>query len=242
MIKSVIRRASKLGLVGGIVLASWLGQPGKLLALPEAEVIQTLATVPVFTIADSQGAPLVASGEGDAKIAGVFLSQKDAQNFINKLKTENPDLGSKVQVVPVSLGEVYQLAEENKKQADGLNFTYVPVQAQVEAAKKFGEQYQGGVPLFVARGGQDQGYLTVQKGEEEFIPFFFEQQQIEQMVARFKQEQPSLASTVKIEVVPLEGIIATLQKSDDALLKKIMLVPSQESIQFLQSLSQSQDK
>lgn len=240
MIKSAIRWSAKLGLIGSIVLTSWFGQPGKVLALPEKDIIQTLSTVPVFTIADAQGAPLVAAGEGDVKVAGIFISQKDANNFVAKLKQENPEIGNKVQVIPISLGEAYQLAVENSKQTDGLNFTYVPMQAQVESAKQIpGAQYQGGVPLFVARGGADSGYLTVQREGQEYIPFFFEQAQINQMVTRFKQEQPSLASTVKIEVVPLEGIIATLQQSDNEILKKIMLVPSEESLQFLQSLSQN---
>jgi hypothetical protein len=239
MIKSAIRWSAKLGLVGSVILTSWFGQPGKVLALPEQDVIQTLSTVPVFTIADSQGAPLVASGEGDVKVAGIFISQQDANNFVARLKQQNPDIGNKVQVIPISLGEAYQLAVENSKQADGLNFTYVPVQAQVESAKQVpGTQYQGGVPLFVARGGQDAGYLTVQREGQEYIPFFFEKQQINQMVERFKQEQPNLASTVKIEVVPLEGVIATLQESDNEILRKIMLVPSEESLKFLQSLSQ----
>jgi hypothetical protein len=60
------------------------------------------------------------------------------------------------------------------------------------------------------------------------------------MVERFKQQKPDLASTVTIEVVPLEGVIATLQQSNDQMLDKILLVPSTESIEFLRSLKPNQ--
>jgi hypothetical protein len=105
-----------------------------------------------------------------------------------------------------------------------------------------GQQYQGGVPLFVARGGKEQGYLTIQQNNEQVIPFFFEQKQIEEMVARFKKDKPDLASTVKIDVVPLENVISTLQQSNDDMLKKIRFVPSEESLSFIRSLMGSQGK
>ncbi|MFM7190549.1 MAG: Tic22 family protein, partial [Microcystaceae cyanobacterium] len=120
---------------------------------------------------------------------------------------------------------------------DALVFAYVPVPTEVEAAKKLaGQQYQGGVPLYIARGGKEQGYLTIQQNNEQVIPFFFEQKQIDEMVARFKKEKPDLASTVKIEVVPLENVLATLQQSNDAALKQIRFVPSDESQAFIRNM------
>jgi hypothetical protein len=47
-----------------------------------------------------------------------------------------------------------------------LNFAFIPVQQQVQSAQALmgqsgqqAQQFQG-TPLFVAKGGQDQGYLT----------------------------------------------------------------------------------
>lgn len=239
MLKSLARWSATLGLVGTAVLASGISKDGIVLALPQDQVLKKLDPVPVFTIADEQGAPLVASGEDESKVAGVFISQTDANNFVNELKVKNEDLANKVQVVPVSLGEVYKLSESSQSQENALNFAYVPQEAAVTSAKTIlqesGQEYQGGVPLFVAKGGEDKGYLTIEKDSQQVIPFFFEKEQLENMVEKFKEQKPDVAASVNIEVVPLEGVIETLEKSDDEMLNKIVLVPSSESLEFLQN-------
>ena len=92
---SLMRWSTTLGLVGSTVLATWLGQTLKVLALPTDDVIKILQGVPVFTISDAQGAPLVAIGEGNKKVTGVFMSQQEAQNFFNQLKKQKPDVAAK---------------------------------------------------------------------------------------------------------------------------------------------------
>jgi hypothetical protein len=240
--KSLARWSTTIGVVGSTILASWLGLVSTVLALPQEQIVKTLQPVPVFTIADEQGAPLVAVGQDNKKITGVFISQQDAQKFFQQLQQQNPELAKKVKVQPVSLGEVFKLAQANENKPDGLNFAYVPTNTQIEAAKTVlgdsGQQYQGGVPLFVAKGGEEQGYLTVQQNNETKIPFFFEKAQLQAMLERFKKEKPDLASTVKIEVVPLESVMATMEESNDEMLTKIVLVPSQESLQFIRSTVQ----
>ena len=238
MIKSSIRWSVTLGVAAATLLGWSAIENLSAIALPEEEVLEKLDPVPVFTIADEQGAPLVASGEDEAKVAGVFISQGDANEFVNQLKTENPELAEKVRVVPVSLGEVYKLAGSAENEENALNFAYVPEEEAVTQAKTIGEQseqpYQGGVPLFVARGGEGKGYLTFERNSQQVIPFFFEKAQLEEMVAKFKEEEPEAAASVDIEVHPLEGVIQTLETGSDEILEKIVLVPSTESIQFLQ--------
>ena len=241
MIKPLIRWSITLGVAGATFL-SWSAIKSPMaLALPEAEVLEKLDPVPVFTIADEQGAPLVASGENEEKVAGVFISQGDAKEFVNQLKTENPELAEKVKVVPVSLGEVYKLAGSAEGQESALNFAYVPEEESVTSAKTIGEEneqpYQGGVPLFVARGGEGKGYLTFERNSQQVIPFFFDKAQLEEMVARFKEQEPEIAANVDIEVHPLEGVIETLETGSDEILEKIVLVPSAESIEFLQNVA-----
>ncbi|RMF28243.1 MAG: hypothetical protein D6756_00515, partial [Cyanobacteria bacterium J083] len=138
MIKSLVRKGTALGLVSATVLGTWLTPNLKAIALPMQDILKKLNPIPVFTVADENGAPLVASSQqSQDKVAGVFISPDDANTFVAKLKTENPELGKKVQVVPVSLGEIYKINQESsqKEGSENLNFTYVPMKDQVDLAK-----------------------------------------------------------------------------------------------------------
>jgi len=238
MMKSLIRWGTTLGLVGTTLVGTVLGGNWQALALSEEEILEQLKSVPVFTVTDNQGAPLVASSGEQGSVAGAFISQQDALAFIEKLKQENADLGNSVRVLPVSLGEIYKLNNTSSSQEDGVNFAYVPVEQQVEQAVEIlkndnpeATQFPG-VPLFFARGVEQEGYLTIQVNGQQLIPFFFEKEQLEARVGN---------TPVEIEVVPLEGVIQAFKDSntaeDDAFLKSIILVPSRESLQFLQGLS-----
>jgi hypothetical protein len=238
--RSLIRWTATIGLVGSTFLSSLLGTYNKALALPEDQIVKTLQFVPVFAIADDQGVPLIALGEKDQKITGVFISQQDAQQFFDRLKKEKPDLAGKVKVQPVSLAQVYKL-QVNQKQQAGLVIDFVPKESEVEFAKKLlterGQQYQGGVPLFVPKAGKDGNFLVVNRNNQDYIPFFFEKSAALQMVEQYKKAKPEEAATVKIDVIPLESVIATLQQSNDEALTKILLYPTQETIDFIRANS-----
>lgn len=245
--KSFVRWSAVLSLVGGALLGPSISGNMAALALPKDQVLQKLRAVPMFTIADAQGAPLVASapganGQKNTPVAGVFVSQQDAQTFLNGLKTKNPDLAKNVKVMPVSLAEVYELSLANKNKPDGLTFAFVPTQQQVASAveilKQSGQKVErfNGVPVFIARGGKAKGYLTVKRGNQQIIPLFLKKEELQNMVQRLKQQQPDLASSVDIQVVNLEGVIQTLTDSNNKELEEIAIVAPQESIEFLRSL------
>ena len=205
----------------------------------EELVLSVLDPVPVYTIADAEGAPLVATEDEGETVAGVFISQEDANQFVVELQSKNPDLADRVRVIPISLGEIYQLSESAAGEESGLNFAYVPEEESVSSATAIGDAnqnpYQGGVPLFVAKGGEDNGYLTIDRNGRQVIPFFFNLEQSEELTTKFAQQQPESADTLTIEVVPLEGVIETLATSNDPLLEQIVLVPTEESLEFLES-------
>lgn len=241
--RALVRWSATLGLVGTTLIGSLLGGNLRALALTEQQVMEKLQSVPVFTVTDGQGSPLVASipnqNNQNAAVAGVFISQRDAEAFVQRLKQENPQLGNQVQVVPVSLAEVYQLDQQSQNQPNGLDFAYIPHQQQVQLAQQLlgqGQEFRG-VPLFVARGGGSGGYLTIQQDGQQFIPFFFNKEQLQNLVDRFKQQQPNQASSVQIQVVPLEGILNTLQTQNNPQLEQILLIPSQESLDFIRQAS-----
>ncbi|MDE5072542.1 MAG: hypothetical protein O4806_12070, partial [Trichodesmium sp. St5_bin8] len=233
--KSLIRLSAVLG----VVVSSLIGPSLKdmsALALPEKEVLQKLTPVPVFTITDQNGSPLVRSirregNEVNSSVAGVFISKSDADAFVNKLKGENPDLAATVKVVPVSLGEVYEKSQSIQENGQRLEFAYVPIRRQVESAKALLEQNGqdfnnfSGVPLFMAKGGPDDGYLTIQRGEKQVIPMFFNKEDLQGMLDRAETQQPDVFSSVEIEVVNLEGVINALKNDDDPFLEKIIFIP-----------------
>ena len=237
--KSLIRWTATLGLVGTTMLTSLLGSYSKALALPEEQIVKTLQSVPVFAIADDQGVPLIAV-EKEQKFTGVFISKQDAQNFFEQLKKENPEVASKVKVQAVSLAQVYKMQTSQTDQ-NRLIIDFVPKESEVESAKKLlserGQQYQGGVPLFVPKAGKESNFLVVNRNNQDFIPFFFEKAAALQMVEQYKKANPAEAATVKIDVIPLESVIATLQQSNYEALTKILLCPSQETIDFIRANS-----
>lgn len=236
---------AKLGIVSSAIVGSAIIGTLSAIALPQDQIVQKLGSVPVFTITDAKGAPLVASNNDNQKqggVAGVFINQKDAEAFVNELKTKNPELAKSVRVVPVSLGEVYKLDQASGNKPNSLDFAYVPAKQQVDAAmvllKQAGQdekKFQG-TPLFVAKAGKEKGYLTVKQADKQVIPFFFNKEELQTMLERFKKQQPNLASTVEIQVVNLEGVIQTMQSRNDNQLDQIMLVPPKESIEFVRSL------
>jgi len=244
--KALARWGKVLGLVSGALISSSLLGARLALALPDAQVEEKLRPVPVFAIADAQGAPLVASpqqGENRPPVAGVFISQQDAQAFLDGLKTKNPQLAQGVTVVPVSLGEVYKMERAGRTQQNRLEFALVPIQVQVNSALALVNQGAqqpvkefNGVPLFYATGGQDNGYLTIQQGNQQVIPLFFKKEDLVTLLDNFKKQQPTLASSVNIRVVNLEGVIQTLQEKNDPQLTQIVLIPPRESLEYVRSL------
>ncbi len=177
-------------------------------------------------------------------VSWVFLNQGDAKDFINKLQQEKPELGQKAQVVVMSLGQVYQMAQQSAEQQNSPVFELVPAQEQVDSAlnllKEDGQQVNEfrGVPLFVARGGSDQNLLAVQRNGQQFIPMFLNREDLQNQLDRMKQQQPNIASNIDVEVLRLERVINELENSDKQDLERLVFVPSRESRDLIRSLQQ----
>ncbi len=249
--KSFFRWSATFGIVSGVLIGSFWTGAARVLALTAEQVAERLRPVPVFTLANEQGAPLVASpseGEDRGPVAGVFISRADAEKFLNDLKTRNPQAAQGVRVVPVSLADVYRIAETERTgstpQNQQLRFAFIPAQQQVDAAmtvlREGGQnvsQFQG-VPIFVAQSGNgdNRGYLTIQQGEQQVIPMFFDKAELQGVLTRLQQSQPDLARNMTVQVVNLEGLIQTLQSSNNQELNQILLVPPRDSIEYVRSL------
>ncbi|MGB3239916.1 MAG: Tic22 family protein [Geitlerinemataceae cyanobacterium] len=245
----LIRWGATLGLIGSTLLGSVFSSAMPAWALNEDQIVEKLREVPVFTITDAEGSPLVASitnGDNTVTESFFFISYSDAEAFIERLKTEQPDLAGTVRVTPYTLAQVYLIGQEIANTEGDIEETpdslrLIPTQDEVQEAMSIlqtnGEEVQEfpGVPVFLPKIGDD-SYLSIQEGERQWIPMFFERDQIDNALEQFKLEQPDLAESVSIEVTVLEGVIQTMKDSDDPELEKILLVPPQETIEFLQSL------
>lgn len=248
--KSFFHWSKTVGLIGGAIASAIFAGSLDALALTDAEIVEALGPVPVFTITDEAGAPLIAAppdGEDGESITGVFISLQDAESFLNGLRENNPELAGAVQVVPVSLGEVYELAVATEDQ--GLQFVFMPMQQQVESAvailQEAGQDVEGfeGVPLFLARSDEGEGgYLTMQQDEEEIIPVFFKKEELQSFLDRLQESQPDLASNLAIQVISLEGLLNTFQSSDNPELNQIRLIPPEETMDYIDQLQSGQEE
>jgi Tic22-like family len=256
IMKSLVRWSATVGLVGATLVGSLVASGLQALALTPEQIVQKLRTIPAFTLADKQGAPLVAApttGQKGTPEAPIFISQKDAQAFLEGLKTRNPNLAKEVKVVPVSLAEVYQLGKANQGKPDQLVFTYVPTKQQVDSAvavlKQNGQQVNqfNATPLFALgqKKGDGIGFLTLPRENQRVIPMFFEKEQVQALLTQLKQKVQNLPADVQIQVIPLENVLQEMQSSNNKdpknqeFLSQIELVPSVESIQFIQSIQKA---
>ena len=231
--KSLFHRAAILSFLGGVLLGPLPMANMEALALPQQEIVTKLSTVPVFIIVDSQGRSLMASMAEDqaAQVPLVFIDGEDAETFLTNAQAQNAEFAEQAQVAPIWLGDLYRQAQS---QPDGpTQLAYIPIEEQLESATSIQNTFQG-VPLFVAR-FSDSTYLTVRQNGEPVLPLFFTQEDLQIILERFGQEQPDVAGEVQIEVISLEGVIQTMQSSDDPELDKIRFFPSSEVVQYIRT-------
>jgi len=255
--KLSIRRSAMLA-IGSLLAVAASSIVDRAWALTQEEIVNQLQAVPVFTITDGSGAPLVSESpenEDAAPIARVFIDETDAEQFLGSIQENNPELGADVRITPVSLSRVYMAALESQAGENRLEFVFIPSQDEaasaVEILKNELEQ-QGedpsaiedflGVPLFTARSANadnNQGYLTIQAGDEQIVPLFFSYDELQTLIANIGEGQPDFAQGLNPFVIRLEELIETFETTEDQDLLQLQLIPSTEAIEAAQE-AQSQ--
>lgn len=245
--RSLLRWTAKIGLVSSAILSTWLSTSLPAWAIPRADLLKMLETVPVFVLTDPDGAPVVQNLRDDRGLVNVFLSPLTAEELLTELRSQRPEVGAQVQVSLISLEQTYLFSEANNDR--GLFLSYIPTETQQEYAQRVWrrqrqanqpEQFPG-TPLFVARVGPQQSYLSVQReGNETVVPFFFDPLRLEEVVQEFLRVNPAAEGTVSVEVVPLEGVIRTLETQNDPDLNRIELVPLREALDYINENAASQ--
>jgi Tic22-like family len=229
----------KLGVMVSL-LGSTLLAATPIQALPESQIVEKLQGIPVFALTDSDNLLLTASAaneQGRPAKGGAFFSQADAKTFLQKLQKENPNLAKQVEIRPVSLSEVYkaQMSLDPKKRVDIL---YVPNQNQVKTAlnlvQKSEKQFNGGVPVFMAKNSRKGTFITIAgKNNQSVVPVFFDRDQLQPLIDKFKQQQPS--ATIEVQVFALEALLDGMRIKNDPFYESLLFSPSREGLDVLRS-------
>ncbi|NCJ07370.1 hypothetical protein GS597_12800 [Synechococcales cyanobacterium C] len=250
--RSLIHLGLIASLTGGMIAAPALTRQHVAQALPEGRVLEQLDGVPVFAITNNNGVPILASVQDPQnqgkklQVTPLYMDQKDAQAFVTTLKTEKPEVGGSAKVTAISLRQAYEIAQKNEGQPERLVFDFVPQQKEVDAAKTVlkqnGEQVQefAGIPIFYAVGGEQQGFLTVEQGDQKIIPVYFRKQDLDGLLGQLKEQNPQLGASMTVKVTTLDQVIGMLMQANDPALEQVTLMPSMEAIQFAIEQQQQQ--
>ncbi len=250
--KSLLRRGKTFGIVTTAVLLSLFGSSTSVFALSQEQIKQKLDAVPVYLITNKQGSPLTRSipaeqnGQKAVTVAGVYMSQQEAEAVITELRNAKDkdqrlaDLVKDLKVEVVPLGFIYQQLKQSENQPDPVVFSLQPVKQEVTAAKDLlrqsGEKVEQfpGVPLFVVRFAADKGYVAIKSNTDnrEIIPMFLSKQDAQGLLNQVKPE----FAKAEIQVIDIDSVIETLEQKNDEWFKQVVIVPSPESRKFLERL------
>ncbi|GAB4212281.1 MAG: hypothetical protein OHK0012_06220 [Synechococcales cyanobacterium] len=213
------------------------------------EVAERLNIVPVFTIVGKDGAPVLANIPRDGKqvqVASFWLDQNQANAVIEQIKKTSPDIASQAQVVPMSLGYAYQMAEGEKPAGLDIVFQVLPGEGEaktaLELAKKSGESITEfpGVPLFYGI-SETGGLLTVEREGVEIIPFFFSATDLQNALQRMSGENADVVKQARIEVTSLAQVVdQMLDGNAKSEVRKIAFVPARSALEYIQKLPPGQ--
>ena len=242
--KSLVKLAATAGVAGAIAVSPIFTLKAE--ALTEAQVLERLGSIPVFTITDDKGSPLLGavSPQANAKpednqLLFFFLGPDEAQTMLTQVQKSNPEVGKKAQIIVRSMNDAYQVIRQNKDKK--VVFQFIPTKASVESARTILTS-QGvsadkipNVPVFFAIGGQanSQGLLTMsieQNGKkEQVVPFFLDQSDLQNLLDRASKDQPDVTKATKIQVASLFNVLESMVSKDDK------ANPEVDRFQFVQS-------
>lgn len=237
--KGIVRRLTTLGLIGATLTGVTTSFSRAALALPRAEIVEKLSTVPVFLIVDEDGRSLTASVDNssgeDLQAPIVFIDAEAARDFLERAEAENAPFAGEAQVAALPLSSVYQEARQQLRTST--NLVYIPDRDAIEDAEELAsvEDFPG-VPLFAAVNRENGQYLLY---SNQTLPMFFSLADLQRQLQPFFDQNPDAANTIRIEVITLEGLLQSMENNTDAeideVLGLIQLVPASDTLRYLQN-------
>jgi len=263
--KRIKNWALTLGLAGSLLLG--VVSPRAAIALSEAEVMSQLTTVPVFTLVDDKGNPIVGTikdaEKKDKPVLLFFLNHNDALQQLAFYQKEKPAEGAKAGIRLLSMKEVLESFDKIKDKQEVI-YSIEPNTSQLQTAvdllktsgqivtkdgklvTKTGQAFVPDVPLFFPT-------MTAEDGKTRFLPLSVEKEvqgkkQTDSFVPFYlsktdldrdlKELLKDPKANVKVEVLMLNAYLAHLYKAKTAAEVPFRLIPSDESSKFVNSLLQ----
>ncbi|MEM9135977.1 MAG: Tic22 family protein [Cyanobacteria bacterium P01_F01_bin.42] len=268
--KRIKNWAFTLGLAGSLLLGA--ASPRTAVALSEAEVMSRLTTVPVFTLVDDKGNPIVGSlpdaQQQPKPVLLFFLNHKDALEQLSFFKKEKPAEAEKVGIRLLSMKEVLESFDKIKDKSQVI-FSIEPNTTQLQTAvnllktegqlmdqagklvTKDGKAFVPDVPLFYPT-------TTGQDGKSRFLPLSVERvvegkKQTDSFVPfylskgdldRDLQElmKQPTQNKVEVKVLMFNAFLSYLYNAKTPQEAPFRLIPSDESSKFVNSLLQESAK
>lgn len=138
--KSLVSLAATAGVAGAIAVSPIFTLKAE--ALTEAQVLERLGSIPIFTITDDKGSPLLGSvpqqpnaKPDDSQILFFFLGSDEAQQMLGQVQKNNPDVGKKAQIIVRSMNDAYQVIRQNKDKK--VVFQFIPAKSQHRVSSNY---------------------------------------------------------------------------------------------------------
>jgi Tic22-like family len=241
MYKSLITPIAVLGTIASLMTIA----PPPVQALPEAQIVEKLQKVPVFTITNDKGNFLQQSvkvADKNRLITPVYMELKDAALFLKTLKKNQSPQSKVAQISIVPLSEIYKLQVEAQKKSDNVSFVFVPTEQQLKNAQLLKKPYQVNavypVPIFMIAIEQKGKYVTVQ--QDNLTPLFLGKQQAQQWLEKIRKKDPKLVAKAEIKVNYLHNVLQDFQGKNYPAQQQLVLVPSAESVDSIRKLQAAQ--
>ena len=249
--KSLVKLAATAGVAGAIAVSPIFTLKAE--ALTEVQVLERLGSIPVFTITDDKGSPLLGAvpqqpntKPDESQLLFFFLGPDEAQLMLNQVQKSNPEIGKKAQIIVRSMNDAYQVIRQNKDKK--VLFQFIPAKASIDSARTI-LTAQGvaadkipTVPVFFAIGGQNnnQGLLTMsidQNGKkEQVVPFFLDKSDLQNLLDRASKDQPEITKVTKIQVTSLFDVLGSMVSKDNKPNPEVdsfQFVPSRTSFEYI---------
>ena len=251
--KSLVKLAATAGVAGAIAVSPMFTLKAE--ALTEVQVLERLGSIPIFTITDDKGSPLLGSvpqqpntKPDDSQVLFFFLGPDEAQSMLDQVQKSNPEVGKKAQIIVRSMSDALQLIRQNKDKK--VVFQFRPAKASVDSTRTIltaqgvaADKIQiPVVPVFFAIGGaaNNQGLLTMsidQNGKkEQVVPFFLDKSDLQNLLDRASKDQPEITKVTKIQVTSLFDVMGSMVSKDNKPNPEVdsfQFVPSRTSFEYI---------